>query len=107
MDLRPPSPAQPPLPRLKKWPAATLGKGAAAGLFCAAVARKPNSVSSAEPRMDMRGFCRRRSFLWDTCCQVPQATYPRSLRDFRRDAWGFRHDPAYLVLLTVGFTLPP
>ena len=55
----------------------------------------------AHPKMHWR-----RSFLWDTGFPAPQATYPRSLRDFRREAWGVRHDSAYLVLLTVGFTVP-
>ena len=83
----------------KKWPAAKLVEASPPVLFASAVARKPNSVSNSKT-----GW--RRSFLWDTRCRMSQATYPRSLGDFRRHAWGVRPDSAYLVLLTVGFTLP-
>ncbi len=37
---------------------------------------------------------------------MPQATYPRKVCDFRRTRPGHQATPAYLVLLTVGFTLP-
>jgi hypothetical protein len=56
--------------------------------------------------MDMRRFCQRRSFLWVICCQTPQATYPRKLYDSSPHVPWAPGPSAYLVLLTVGFTLP-